>query len=281
MQCPLLANFPEGRWKQPVLLGVESYLCLEYKCQIHNYKITQRDSHNFLNPNVSETWTLSPQTKTLLLGILPVPPLSDSETIWKTIYWTFYCNLSFLKPFCSANEISKKSLLHSKHVMKKSLDHTLKKWFKSRQQLDVGQEFLQENNHQDVSKMQTLQRRHFGPFTATERIINTTYQIRDDNDTTITKTQHCNHLIENCSKEETLTALIGENVPMDRRHGDVYERFMEQAVKKLNTPEHSSVEDSLPVFFKPWRNVPKRSVSNTSSYSGVKSPRTLSFSPAQ
>ena len=38
---------------------------------------------------------------------------------------------------------------------------------------------------------------------------------------------------------------------MDRRRDDFYERFMEQRIKKLNNPEPSGMEDSLPFLFEP------------------------------
>ena len=40
--------------------------------------------------------------------------------------------------------------------------------------------------------------------------------------------------------------MMEEFVPMDRRHNDIYERFMEQRIQKINNPEQSGMEDSLP-----------------------------------
>ena len=74
--------------------------------------------------------------------------------------------------------------------------------------------------------------------------------------------------------------MIDEYVPMDRRHDDFYERFMEQRIQKLNNSEQSSTEDSLPFPIEPLRiapvTLPPKRVSNTSSDSGVNSPHVLS-----
>ena len=74
--------------------------------------------------------------------------------------------------------------------------------------------------------------------------------------------------------------MIDEYVPMDRRHDDFYERFMEQRFQKINNPGQSSMEDSLPFPIEPLRaapaTLPQKRVSNTSSDSGVNSPHVLS-----
>ena len=74
--------------------------------------------------------------------------------------------------------------------------------------------------------------------------------------------------------------MIEEYVPMDRRHDDFYERFMEQRLRKINNPGQSSMEDSLPLPIEPLRTapvtLPQKGVSNTSSDSGVNSPQVLS-----
>ena len=91
---------------------------------------------------------------------------------------------------------------------------------------------------------------------------------------------HRNHLVEYYPKEETLPPMIEEYVPMDRRHDDFYERFMEQRFQKINNPGQSSTEDSLPFPIEPLRTapatLPQKRVSNTSSDSGVNSPQVLS-----
>ena len=148
------------------------------------------------------------------------------------------------------------------------------------QHLEIGQKVLYENHRQDLSKSQKLQQRRLGPFTVTKRVTNTTYQIQDDKDPTIFKTVHRNHLVEYYPKEETLPPMIEEYVPMDRRHDDFYERFMEQRFKKINNPEPSSMQDSLPFPIEPLRaapvTLPPKRVSNTSSDSGINSPHILS-----
>ena len=91
---------------------------------------------------------------------------------------------------------------------------------------------------------------------------------------------HRYHLVEYYPKEETLPPMIEEYVPMDRRHDDIYERFMEQRFQKINTPGQPSMEDSHPFPIEPLRTdlvtLPQKRVSNTSSDSGVNSPQVLS-----
>ena len=74
--------------------------------------------------------------------------------------------------------------------------------------------------------------------------------------------------------------MIEEYVPVNRRHDDFYERFMEQRLQKINNPRQSSTEDSLPLPIEPLRaapvTLPQKRVSNTSSDSGVNSPHVLS-----
>ena len=148
------------------------------------------------------------------------------------------------------------------------------------QHLEIGQKVLYENHREDLSKSQKLQDRRLGPFTVTRRVTNTTYQVQDDKDPTILKTVHRNHLVEYYPKEETLSLMIEEYVPMDRRPDDFYERFMEQRFQKINGPGPSSMEDSLPFPIEPLRTapvtLPQKRVSNTSSDSGVNSPQVLS-----
>ena len=152
--------------------------------------------------------------------------------------------------------------------------------FKLGQHLEIGQKVVYENHRQDLSKSQKLQQRRLGPLTVTKRITNTTYQIHDDKDPMIPKTVNRNHLVEYYPKEETLPPMIEEYVPMDRLQDDFYERFMEQRFKKINNPEPSSMEDSLPFPIEPLRaapaTLPQKRVSNTSSDSGVNSPHVLS-----
>ena len=143
--------------------------------------------------------------------------------------------------------------------------------------LEVGQKVLYENHRQDLSKSQKLQQRRLGHFTVTKPVTNTTYQIQDDKDPTIFKTEHRNHLVEYYPKEETLPPMIEEYVPMDQRLDDFYERFMEQRLQKRNNPRQASTEDSLPFPIAPLRaaSAPQKRVSNTSSDSGVNSAQVL------
>ena len=69
--------------------------------------------------------------------------------------------------------------------------------------------------------------------------------------------------------------MIEEYVSMDKRHDDVYERFMEQRTQKMDKPGQSGMEDSFPFPIEPHRAAPvtppQKRVSNTSSDSGVNS----------
>ena len=91
---------------------------------------------------------------------------------------------------------------------------------------------------------------------------------------------HRNHLVEYYPKEETLPPMIEEYVPMNKRHDDSYERFVEQRIQKINNPEQSGMEDSLPFPIEPLHTapviLPQKRVSNTSSDSGVNFPHVLS-----
>ena len=88
------------------------------------------------------------------------------------------------------------------------------------------------------------------------------------------------HLVEYYPKEETLPPMIEEYVPMERRHDNFYERFMEQRFQNINNPRQANMEDSLPFPIEPLRTapvtLPQRRVSNTRSDSGVNSPQVLS-----
>ena len=158
--------------------------------------------------------------------------------------------------------------------------HAYRNRFKLGQHLEIGRKVLYENHRQDLSKSQKLQQRRLGPFTVTKRVTNTSYQIQDGKDPTIFKTVHRNHLVEYYPKEETLLPMIEKYVPMDRRHDDFYERFMEQRLQKINNPRQANTEDSLPFPIEPLRaapvTLPQKRVSNTSSDSGVSSPQVLS-----
>ena len=74
--------------------------------------------------------------------------------------------------------------------------------------------------------------------------------------------------------------MIEEYVPVDKRHDDFYERFMEQRNQKINNPKPPGMEDSLPFPNEPLRTAPvthpQKRVSTTSSDSGVNSPHVLS-----
>ena len=123
--------------------------------------------------------------------------------------------------------------------------HAYRNRFKLGQYSEIEQQVLYENHREDLSKSQKLQQRRLGPFTVTKRVTNTTYEIQDDKDPTILKIVHRDRLVEYYPKEETLPPMIEEYVPMDRRPDDFYERFMEQRIQKINSPEKSGIKDSL------------------------------------
>ena len=62
--------------------------------------------------------------------------------------------------------------------------------------------------------------------------------------------------------------MLEKHVPMNRRHNDFYERFMEQRNQRLNYYEQSSMKDSVPFPIEPLRTapvtLPGERVSNTS-----------------
>ena len=148
------------------------------------------------------------------------------------------------------------------------------------QYLDNSQKVLYERHRQDLSKSQKIQQRRLGPFTVTERVTNTTYQIQDDRVPAILKAVHRNHLVEYYPKKETLPPIIEEHLPMNRRHDNFFEIFMEQGFQQLNNFEQPSMEDSLPSPIETLRTapltIPQKRVSDINSDSGVNSPHVLS-----
>ena len=134
--------------------------------------------------------------------------------------------------------------------------HAYRSRFKLGRHLEIRQKVLYKNHRQDLSKSQKLQQRRLGHFTVTKRVTNTTYQIQDDNDPTNLMTVHRNHLVEYYPKEETLTPMIEECMPIDRHLDNFYERFMEQRIQKLKISEQSGMEDSLPFPIELLRTAP-------------------------
>ena len=127
--------------------------------------------------------------------------------------------------------------------------HAYRNRFKLGQHLEIGQKVLYENHRQDLSKSQKHQQRRLGPFTVTKRATNTTYQIQDDKDPTILRTEHRNHLVEDYPEEETLPPMKEAYVPKNRPPDDFCERFLEQRIQKINNPGQSGMEDSLPCSY--------------------------------
>ena len=150
-------------------------------------------------------------------------------------------------------------------------------------QLEIGQKLLYENQKQDLTRSQKLQQRRLGPFTITRRIGNTTYQILDDKDPTVLKTNHRNHLVEYYPKEGSLSAMIEEYVPLNHQDDNFYERFLEQRTQDLNKPNTTEEHDSFPFPRKPLRSISsidkKKRSSMHSNCSGVTSPFACSRNP--
>ena len=74
--------------------------------------------------------------------------------------------------------------------------------------------------------------------------------------------------------------MIEEYVPMNRRHDDFYERFMEQRIHKINNSDQPGMDDWLTFPIQPLRSapstLPRKRVSKTSKDSGVDYPLVLS-----
>ena len=161
--------------------------------------------------------------------------------------------------------------------------HAYRNRFKLGHHLDVGQKVLYENNRQDLSKSQKPQQWRLGPFTVTKRVTSTTYQIRDDKDPSMTKTVHRNHSVDYYPEEESLPAMIEEYVPRDQRRDDLYERFLEQRIGKLNSFTKPLAAHPIPFPIRPSPTAPvvasQKRDSLTSSDSGVGSPHIFFANP--
>ena len=165
--------------------------------------------------------------------------------------------------------------------------HAYRNRFKLGHHLAVGQKVLYKNHKQDLSRSQKLQQRRLRPFTVTKRITNTTYQMQDDNDPTITKTVHRNNLVESYPKQGSLPAMIEVYVPPDCRKDVFYERFMEQRTQDINNPCTVEEHDSSSFPREPLRsilpNTRKRLSAHTNDSritSSLASSRTPVLSPA-
>ena len=166
--------------------------------------------------------------------------------------------------------------------------HVYRNRFKLGHHLEIGQKALYENQQQDLTRNQKLQQGRLGPFTVTNRITKTTYQIQDDKDPTGIKTVHRKHLVDYYSKEESLPAIIEDYVPSDQQKDNFYERFLEQRTRDLDNPSTTEEHDTFPFPIEPLRFLrstkkPKRSSmhSNDSRItSPVASSRTPVLSPA-
>ena len=96
--------------------------------------------------------------------------------------------------------------------------HVYHNRFKLGHHLEIGQKVLYESHKQDLTRSHKLQQRKLGPFTATKRITNTTYQSQDDKDPTVIKIVHRNPLVEYYPKEGSLHAMIEDYVPSNHQH---------------------------------------------------------------
>ena len=223
------------------------------------------------------------KTQTLLLGVLQRPtPRSHSENNMKN---------QLLDPFLKAQP--SQALLERERDFKRKYSasfercreqtarsHAYRNRFKLGHHLDIGQKVLHENHQQELSKSQKFEQRRLGSFTVTKGITKTTYQIQDDKDPTILKTVHRNHLVEYSPKEESIPPMIEEYVPLDTDCDDIYERFMERPVQKLNNSNGTASDDSIPFPTVPLplapTVLPTKRISNTNDDSGVNSSPTFS-----
>ena len=159
-----------------------------------NHKFQCRTSWSFIGRNTklsvltsvstSPSLSLREQLKKELLDYLFQPQLSQAllerEPTFKLIYSS---------TFERCGEQTARS-------------HAYRNRFKLGHHLEIGQKVLHENHKQDLTRSQKLQQRKLGPFTVTKRITNTTYQFQDDNDTTVIKIVHRNHLVETILKKD-------------------------------------------------------------------------------
>ena len=70
------------------------------------------------------------------------------------------------------------------------------------------------------------------------------------------KTVHRNHLVEYYPKDESLPAMIEENVPHDQRHDDFFEPSLEQRIGKLNSFTEPLAADPIPFPIRPLPKAP-------------------------
>ena len=73
-----------------------------------------------------------------------------------------------------------------------------------------------------------------GPFTVFKAIAKVNYEITLDEDNSVQKMVHRNHLIEYYPKEETLPELISNYCPLDDKSKTFYQNFNAERERKLN-----------------------------------------------
>ena len=121
-----------------------------------------------------------------------------------------------------------------------------------------------------------------GTFSVTNCITSTTYQVQDNVDPSVVKTELRNHLVEDYPEEEPLPAKIENIVPPDQRQDDFHEQFLEQRIEKINNSAELITETFTLFPIEPLSTVPlltsQKRVSTNSTDSGVGSPRV--FSPS-
>ena len=152
--------------------------------------------------------------------------------------------------------------------------------FKFGHYLDIGQKSHYENHRKDLPKRQRLQQIRLGLSTITESITSFTYRIQDNRSPSVIKTVHRLYLVEYYPIEESLPAMIEQCVPDDQQCDEIFERYVEQRIGKLNSFIEPVTGDFIlfPITASPTAPTftSHKRDSLTSSDSGVGSPQVFS-----
>ena len=182
-------NYTTGKTPYEIVFGTKPQISMSLKLQLYRNKHKLCCSifcENFPSHSHREISSL----KNELLENLPQPQLSQA---------LLEREQTFKQTYSSTFERCREQNVRS---------HAYRNRFKFGHQLEIGQKVLYENHKQDLTRSQKLQQRRLRAFTVIKRITNTTYQIQDDNDPTVIKTVHRNHLVEYYLKEGSLPAMI-------------------------------------------------------------------------
>ena len=123
--------------------------------------------------------------------------------------------------------------------------------------ISKGQKVFLENHARDLTKSQKLKQLRVGPFTVTQQITNTTYEIREGANPDNVKTTHRNHLIDFFSKEERLLPLI-TNYAVIYRGPDFYQHLVNSQIEQYNSGKEKHSLDVMPFVITPIQNSPDK-----------------------